>query len=163
MPDLGLEQVIALSKDAIEQIGSVFEEPDEDWLPTMVVLTAEDKLGLVGIDPEFLSNQLTKQVLAEQIIPSVLREQHAVAASFISSAWMAQGDAMGMMKLRPAQHPDRQECVMLTVATAFEARSMTALIIRHEDKPPTLGEWSEFPDPEGLFPEALRHGLARQG
>jgi hypothetical protein len=162
-----LETLTEMSKDAIESIAETFEEPDADWLPTMLVMTREETFNLVGIDPEFMASPTTKAILAEQVIPGVLREQNAIAAAFVSSAWMGTYDntkmGIGDKHLRPSQQPDRQEVVMLTLATALEAKSLTAPIIRHEDGPPTLGEWDGFDNPEGLFPEALRAGLAPQG
>lgn len=164
-PHEKLEQVIEASKEAIRGIGESFDSPDDDWLPSMLMLTGEDTMGLVGIDTEFLASPLTKQMLTEQVIPELLREHNAVAAVFTSSAWLGTYSPEDMPpSLPPAMQPDRRECVMITGATAFEAKSLTAPITRYEDKPPTLGEWTEFSgDPEGMFPEALRHGLARQG
>jgi hypothetical protein len=128
-------------------------------------------MGLAAIDPEFLAKPEHKDLLAEDVLPALLREQNAVAMVLVTSTWyieQSQEDADEHGLLQPSQHPDRREALTLMGLSQTAEALWMADITRHENAPPTLEEWKKLPNSAtkeitGRFIVPIRQALAHQG
>jgi len=149
-------------KEAVEEIGRTFDEPDDDWLPMVFLISNRGKTFDTVPVFEFMQNEGTKDLLARVVIPDLIRKTGADVFGFVASAWVLKNDgpeirpnmsdeeieaikqrvmaeisAIGGVK----NHPDRSEIVALEVISLTRYETWTADIIRHDDGPPTLAEW----------------------
>jgi hypothetical protein len=63
---------------------------------------------------------------------------------------------------KPSEHPQRKEALVLTHVTKSSAKMYVAEIHRHQDGPPTLGEWGKPTSGlavRGRFVDAMRLGI----
>jgi hypothetical protein len=161
-----LDRLTEQAKEDVELIYSEFEAPDDDLIPYMLMATGQGGLGVVGLDPEFFSNEEAKNLLAYAIMPEALREFSAQGAAFVSAAWTSDRhrDDPGPHPL-PRDDPNRREAVFALVISATEARTLQAEVTRTDDAPPVLGDWviSDSSEVEGRFARGMRQGLAPQG
>jgi hypothetical protein len=70
--------------------------------------------------------------------------------------------------IRPSQHPNRFEVLMVLAADRFSDEIYSAHIIRHDGEPPTLEKWERVDsDPAltigGRMVDPLRRALRPQG
>ena len=80
-----------------------------------------------------------------------LEEIDATAWGFWATTWMVLADEVDAAPgARPAEHPRRFEALSLSVHAADKSAIEIARIERHEDAPPTLGEWEILDEGEPL-------------
>ena len=165
------ELLLTIASEGAERVGEGFDDPDDDWAPMAMVSRADGTLLAVGIDPRFMANDGRKDMLAEEMLPAILREQEATAIVLLTSTWyvdQSRRDAAEHGFRRPSQDPNRKEAVTLMGLSLTEQALWMADIERHEDAPPTLGEWRKLPDKSvteitGRFVIPVRQALAHQG
>lgn len=129
-------------------VGRAFTKPDDDWAPVALIDTPRG-IGVVAIDTDYFADYESKQELAEQVLPALIREHKVRKIALVTSAWMSvladrpeARDAMARGELRPSQDPDRVEVVWITVMDAEVKRAWMAPILRSRRKPPKLGPWT---------------------
>ena len=124
----------------------VFTKPDDDWVP-IAFLMGPDGQATFPI-AEFMDNDRTKDLLAEFILPQVIKKFRAHTLVMVMSAWQGRTIPKGVDwqdRPRPSEDPERTEILMLIEYKAEGVtRQTVANIIRHEDSPPTLGEWDDW-------------------
>jgi hypothetical protein len=125
---------------------AVFTEPDDDWTP---VAFLETKAGLTTVPlAPYMGSPREKDILADLLLPTLIRDSQATRVVMILSVWVGTAASQEEMDspdwLPPSQQPDRTEKVLLIEYTRDGVgRQSSARIIRHDDSPPTLGEWEE--------------------
>lgn len=167
-----LEQVVEAAKDGIHGIEATFTKPTDDWQPVLVIAgergpEGEEGEGLalsvVGLDADFMANDMTKDILANEVIPQLAADTKAMAMAMVSSAWYVEAKSGADMALRPSEHPDRKEGVFVHAVALESSYFAAAEIIRTANLPPMLQAWEEKYDAdapaEGRFPEAMRAAL----
>lgn len=135
----------------VRAVSESFTEPDEDWRPIVHLYDAEDKITLallVGFE----------KYMWPDVIKALVRKTQAEFAGMVLSSWtmktppekwpavQAYLDAGGTL----SEHPDRKEVVLVSFADRGHQQVWEAEIIRYEDRPPTLGEWSLMPDADEI-------------
>lgn len=156
-----------LFKDAVEHLkGGVaavteaFTAPDDDYLPVAHLLT-EDRSYIM---PMQFRNDAEKDYMAEAVAGAAT-EFDAKVVGFVMSAWtvaIPMEDYGKPMPVRPSQHADRREVVILSVISARKQMTYAADIKRDGVNPPTLGEWGEGMDGgSGRFIESTVMALLR--
>ena len=123
-----------------------FTDPDDDWEP---ILFVEGKTG-TGMTPlgQFMRNDGSKDMLAEVVIPAVVEQFQATTVVMVLSTWTASVASKEELEpiryVPPSQRPDRREQLLIIEYTREGVtRQAFAEIIRHENSPPTLGDWDE--------------------
>lgn len=136
-----------------------FTCPDDDWLPMLFFRTTSGVLHVVAVP---MIEDRKDDVAAA--IQAMLAMNKATEAALLTSAWMVAQPAgtPGIDSLRPSQHPDRREVLVLTGVDEAAAITRLARIHRHPERPPTLGDLedtAEGPGIAGRFIDALRLGI----
>jgi hypothetical protein len=167
------EEVLGHVKDNVQEIGAGFTEPNDDWDPVALFIDREEALTVAALDYSFFSSERAKDMLAEEVLPTLVRETKAQYVAFVIGAWQVLVRGPGPLpKLLPSEHPDRVEIIGVTLVSARQAAMASAEVIRREDGPPLLSDWTtvqvEGPtDPRaglaGRFVDPLRRALTPQG
>lgn len=131
--------------------GELFTKPDDDWTPAAFLQDDDGNVsGPIGL-AEFMESQHSKDMLAETALPLVIRMFAARSIVMVLSIWSARipkeeaTEYLAGAYVAPSERPDREEKLMLIELKAEGVtRHSFAPIIRHEDAPPTLGEWEEI-------------------
>lgn len=142
----------------IRQIADHFEKPDDDFEP-VVFLHGADKTAIFPCGP-FMENETKKDLLAEIVLPKLIRELKIEEVVTVFSAWVVRRDPGEETDgPRPSEDPNRVEVVLVNritkdgvqeIVTAYQSRDPRGI------DPPTLSEfdYNEFSDRseyEGLF------------
>jgi hypothetical protein len=170
--------LVHLLRTGVEDIGSSFTEPDDDWMFVCMGRTEDDGV-VIGVDPSAFQTEETKDQLP-QLLANLAQRQGFVAYGMVISMWYVVLDKRDSPEEfdslerdrswtgpRPSEHPKRKEGVLIVGVDRFGDEAYTADIIRHDDAPPTLGEWRSWGgEPDGLqgrFIDPLRRALRHQG
>lgn len=140
----------------------VFTEPDDDWTPIAFFECADGATAAMPLSP-LMGGDIEKDVLAEVVLPAAIEHFKAKKLVLVLSVWTVENFTREEIEsgnyTRPSEHPDRKEqLTLMEYSAAGVTRYSMASIIRHEDKPPTLGEWKELPEAdtyEGRFVEPI--------
>ena len=88
------------------------------------------------------------------VLPSVIVEREAKLVGIVTMGWQRTLPSSG----------DKTECVCVTAGGKDVAvETHVAEVIRSEDGPPKLGEWTTYRDDSGAVASAVALGLASQG
>lgn len=157
-----VDELLEMLRTTAETIGNRFERPDDDWLTVCAWHDSQEQRGTLA--PLVFSNEDEKvRALAE--VSDVMRACDADVAGLVMSSWgarvtkeqVAESERRGESLPKPSQSPLRQELLLiLGKERGAPIVSMWAEIQRHDDAPPTLGEWevSEH-EMSGLFADLL--------
>ena len=163
MQDL-IEHAQRVSRKAVEDL----TEPQEDILPVMVCS------GPHGISVMLLSEMGGDDASKDQLalwMTATLVVTRAAAAVTVTTAWMTKMSLddpdvdllAGTIKEPVSERSDRVEGVALVCCSRDTEVLITAPLTRHEDRPPTLGDWIRLGDGNGMtggrFGEAMYRGL----
>lgn len=167
-----LERVVSGLKEGSEHVCAGMTEPDEDWMPVLLVCRDDGNLIVAGLDSRFMGDEESKEALSMVVIPGMIFMHDGIAAGLLSSAWMvdhprADIDQSGRAwsEIRPSQDPRRKEVVHISAQAGDNTHWMaTAEIIRSPTTPPMLSEWTDITgkgaEQAGRMPDAIRRGLA---
>lgn len=138
-------------KDGVEAVGKSFEQPDDDWMPVLFLLDADNQGTWVGIDGRFMASPESKNRLMRDVIKPMIAASGAKKMATVFSAWGVQLDKdeveeRGAPSVPPSKHPDRMEMVMVTCFDSEKVVSYQANIQRDDENPPTLAAWEELPE-----------------
>jgi hypothetical protein len=138
------DQVATLARKMPE---SLFTDPDDDWTP-VAFLEGPQGIAQMPLEP-FMEDDQTKDILADTILPQLITETKTTRVIMVLSVWTSATSASLLHEtgkyVPPSQHDDRREAVYLIEYTRDGVQRQThADIIRHETKPPSLGEWSQI-------------------
>lgn len=139
----------ASARDALNTL----DTPDEDIIP---VLLTHGKRGL-GITALMMPDDEAKEKIAQMMIASIAFAE-ATEVIFICTAWMGPPNALDVP---PSQHPDRMERVILVHQQSTDKCDLYAApVIRHDNRPPDLGQWEEMGGAMGgRFGDAIESGM----
>jgi hypothetical protein len=150
-----LEAVFSAALTGVVGTEEDFSEPDDDWLPIMLLIDDHRGLSVAAIDGQFMADDEAKEMLAQSVIPRLVKEVDAVAVAFVSSTWMSRGPRLPGASVpavvepetgevrprRPSEDPNRIEAVVVVACSLKGEITAVAEIQRTDDAPPTLGEW----------------------
>lgn len=127
----------------------LFTEPDDDWEP-VAFLEGEEGRMMIPLG-SMMGDEQAKDLLTSLLLPHVIKKTKARSLVMVLSIWQSKRSAKILNEedkyIPPSQCQDRTEHVMVTEYTAEGVqRKAFAQIHRHEDKPPTLGEWEQMDD-----------------
>lgn len=153
------------------QLGeTMFTEPDDDWEPMIFLKPGDESEGwpILPVGP-FMQSNATKNILAEAVIPSAVERFQATEVVMILSTWTSENSSKMLHETGeykpPSEQDDRKELLMLSeIKSTGAGRHAFAPIERHEDGPPTLGEWEELEqeaDITGRFVEPVVRALKK--
>jgi hypothetical protein len=139
----------ASARDALNGL----DGPAEDIIP---VLLTHGKRGL-GITALTMPDDAAKEKVAQLMIASIAFAE-ATECVFICTAWMGPPNEMDVP---PSQHPDRMERVILVHQQSTDKCNLYAApVIRHDNRPPDLGQWEEMGGAMGgRFGDAIEYGM----
>jgi len=136
-----------------------FTSPEDDWAPMLFFRTPTGVMHVVAVP---MIEDRKDEIAAA--IQALLAMNKATEAAMLTSAWMVALPAgtSDIDSLRPSQHPERREVLVLTGVDEGTAITRVAFISRHPDRPPTLEpleDTAEGPGIAGRFIDALRLGI----
>lgn len=136
-----------------------FTSPQDDWAPMLFFRSPAGVMHVVAVP--MIEGRKDDIAMA---IAAMLKMNQATEAVLLTSAWMvARPAGTGSIEnLRPSEHPDRREALVLTGVDEATAITRVAPINRHTDRPPTLEpleDTAEGPGIAGRFIDALRLGI----
>jgi len=157
--------LLELTKSRVEQIAKDFTEPDDDFIPVLMVRAHNDQVAIIGLMGD-MNSQSEKDDMAKFMMAAcaVLR---AKEVSFVSSAWAAKAIPKEEFEsgdfVMPRDRPDRIEVVNIMHSTSDGDTMSTSEISREDGKPPTIGGW-EVVGGEGIklggrFGDAIHDGM----
>lgn len=137
------EMVAVLAAKMPEEI---FTKPDDDWTPVAFLETPDGQVTM-PLAP-YMGSPQEKDVLSGMLLPAAITEMKASRLVMVLSVWVGKAKSKEEFEsedfVPPSQQPERVEKVMIMEYTREGiTRSTSALIIRHENAPPTLGEWED--------------------
>lgn len=144
--ELDLFDQVAITAASLPK--AVFTKPDDDWVPIAFLEGPEGQATFPIAD--FMDNDRSKDLLAEFILPQAISKFRAHTVVMVLSAWQGRNIPKGVDwqdRPRPSEDPERKEILILVeYKREGVTRHTVADIIRHEDSPPTLGEWDNWGD-----------------
>lgn len=147
-------ELVTAARLAARDSVNALDRPDEDIIPALVLKRPGDLkiLSFEVIDDAHGS-------LADYIMALTACSQ-ATEVALIVTAWMIDNPSTEDMNsgIRPSQHPDRVETVVLAYSAGDGCQVWTARLTRHENRPPDMGLWESCPA-GGMFATALSNGL----
>jgi len=130
--------------DAIQTICSSFTDDADDFEP---VFYMETKQG-TGVAPvrQFMCDEEGKALMAEAVIPLLVREYTPDAIAFIASAWAVTPQELKLSETYGqgeslADSPFRAEIVSAVVVVHGDTEMALAYIERRPGQPPTLSKF----------------------
>jgi len=122
-----------------------FTQPDDDW-DSIVYFQINDDEGDVAIGnlKHVLSQHWGNRDAIVLKLAQEMSQRNAVRVALVLNFWTKPDDDS---EVAPEKHPDRGEALIILLADSEDAVEWKALIERHEDSPPTLGEWACSPAP----------------
>jgi hypothetical protein len=161
-----IEHAKSKSRECCEEL----EAPDADIMPLML-FTGPRGLGVMPLG-QVMDDDDTKDE-GSLWMTATLAVSLASEVVIVTTAWMVdipfeEAEARGVdlktatMQTPVREQPDRTETIVLMCADGERAVMVSAPLARYPDKPPTLGEWTEWPQPEamrGRFGNAIQLGL----
>lgn len=146
--------------------------------PTVFMLMYKDRewgAGVVGGLESLFVNDTGKDIAA-MVMRKISKEAKPLATAFVTEAWVVKTtidkrrevlDDQGEMKVRPMDHPDRIEAVIIIVETHNKHCMISWEIVREDGKAPwlksmDLGEWMDKSDNklEGRFTGLLEENYS---
>lgn len=145
--------------EVVEEIRTTLP-PDGDFMPVVHVFDDESRMTVVGLDTQLLSTSFGKQFLFEGLLCPMVDRLGGRQVVCVMTAWMlAMNGEDAEEKMREAMesglenHPEHVECVIVNGIDPLHTHIRTAQITRHENAPPTLGEWDIWPSGENIVLE----------
>lgn len=153
-----------IMKKAVENIGNEFEYSDDDWMPVMGLVPQEGENVMLALDGRWLENDETKHRLVTEVMIPAINGIGAKTLATVFSAWVAQAPKGSKIEdlPRPSESPDRKEVVVITAMDSFNVKTWMIEILRSEDSPPELAEWTEYDENDGVkgsFVEEIQAAL----
>jgi hypothetical protein len=148
-------QSVSTGADAV--LHDLLEAPDEDWVPILVAIGADETLNIVGVPGELLDTDASKTLLADILIPAIAEECGAQALCLMVGAWMRQGPG----ELEEVRALEPTEALSVVAVTRTRTVHRLGRVTRRGDSVPVL-EWEDpVYDAEvgGRFPDAMRRAL----
>jgi hypothetical protein len=149
-----------------ERAAVEFTDPDDDWAPIWLVLTA-NRATVISPGPR------VEKYEAVDYVARLARRWGATALGHLHSSWIVtdpEAVAIATQRHGDTEGLPRQEVVLLATYTAGHARQYTAQINRHQEAPPTLEPFELIVDTatseihvQGAMVTPLLNALARVG
>lgn len=140
-----MEQRVQGVKDVVARIGDDFTNPEDDWAGMMIF----DRDGGYALMPLMFDDDDSKDFYATVFIPMVIRQQKPWLVCQLQSAWTVAKKMDDLHEdlrdIRPSQHPEREECLILIAVAIEQVQFWMAKIIRFKNKPPKLAPWTLQP------------------
>lgn len=124
-------------------------EPDDDWVPMLLVATGTGEAGTLPLT-EFFVDDERRTILAEKVLPALIEDMDVRELVIVNSVWVGEPiEIDGVKHARsPREDENRTEAVLVVSINADRIDRYMARITRHADKPPTLEGWEHDP---GIF------------
>jgi hypothetical protein len=137
--ELSLAQLTEFLQGAVEAIGEDLD-PDADWAPTAFLISPGNEMVLIST--EGWSNEREFEAYIARLCREII-ERRAKAFAMVSTIWTLEMSAEELARLtvRPRDHPDKVEAVLIATYSAHANVTAQAVIERHPNSPPTLKEW----------------------
>jgi hypothetical protein len=143
----------------VDRVGRTLA-PGDDWMPVLLIEGREGR-AVVGLS-DLLSSEPAKTFAAEELMPALLRQEHARMFGLVITAWVTASEQAEPLLLPPSQDPDRFEAVVASVADAARHEVWVAPIERRADAPPALGQWERLRAASAQLVEPLLRAIARE-
>jgi len=134
--------------------------PEQSWGSTVIMEDYDRRLS-PPLPFEEMCENLGKEMVANNVLPSLALAVHAKRVIFALEAWGLQSETERIELTGPiSEHPDKMEMLVLLDVRAVGVVKMSRAEIKRDGiSPPSLSEW-EDEEPEsgkhgGLFVEAL--------
>jgi hypothetical protein len=152
MPDPTFEEFRDTTLANARTVGADLTKPDDDWAHVLLMLTP-DRPMIVMLN-DLLNTRAGKESLPG-VLAELFRRHRPSLAALVVSCWhrrvldhgplaaltMHMLDTYGV-----STDPQRQELLMVDVASSARDEQWYADIQRHPQKPPTLGPWRVVTD-----------------
>lgn len=168
----------ALLINGAREVGRKFTHPEDDWHPIWAVLT-QDQGTIIETGAREANDPRAKTKIT-QYVADFARRRGAIAIGSLMSTWQVILDVekLGEQRVREIERQvraqdgstegieGRVERLLVITYTAGNVESQHAPINRHDNAPPTLGEFAAIGDLdhlEGRMTEPLQEALRRIG
>lgn len=142
------EQQVRSVLEAVEEVGNRFTDPDDDWMPTLMLFRQQSK-------NIFMMPDMTPmvKVALPYYIADLIQEVRPEYAAIVLSTWQVKTRQDSPMhdtstemiaRFGARNHPDRIEVIVVQLADKQSNQMWCAEIKRYPDKPPTLDIWEEM-------------------
>ena len=151
------DQFVKYLKESVQEIALKLT-PEADW--DTIFFLFNDQTGMYKVLPSFTNDQ-DKNLYFKLIIPTMIQENEVTMCGFILTAW-AVDDSLSSSKteVRPSQHPDRIEILIIEALSADKNLSILFKIKRQKGKHPILELWRQDDEhSEGRFVEPIMKAL----
>lgn len=146
---MDFDEFATMVRDGVDHVGHGFTSPDDDW-STMAFLEHGHDITLVA-----LALETTPQIVAA--VRGLIAQTKATKIALVTSTWMVDllevtdpdiRAKFGRDEIMPEDYdgPGKYESVVVSVFDAEIIKAWNAIIERHPDAPPTLGEWQPLGD-----------------
>ena len=161
------DAVIESAKNGVTHNEALFDHPDDDFEPVLLIGRPDKALIVVGIERDFFDSERSKDLLSDIIIPGACLQFDAAVACMISSIWLVEAALDGTpldISIAPSQNPRRIEAVMVVAMSSERSEQWMAEIVR-SDLPPVLKPWKLMFSEQGnvkvvgRMADGLREGL----
>lgn len=157
------EELVTQIQQVAEKIATTMSEVDDDWAPVIIF---GDQQRVIGLKTLLFADDAEKEETIRSL-PALLSEHQATLAGMVMSSWMAPGDCSGPEYIRPSEHPERQEILIVAGIDQHGIDCQVADIIRRSSGGPLLSDWRPLgsENPEGQVSiqspwlDAVRAGL----
>lgn len=163
--DMGEFDMFEYVRLGARNVGTTFSSPDDDWAP-IAFLKNSSGMGVMPLG-ELMGDENTKELLATEILPKVIKTTQAHTIVLALSAWTVKlEENEDVYGIPPSQHPRRDEQLFICEYTPYGVGRLAVATINRDGKnPPTLGEWEdqEHDKMTGMFVDPIVSALAQVG
>jgi hypothetical protein len=111
--------------------------PEGDWPPALAFRAGND-FKVVPADP-LMALAAADPMAATRALVHLVESESVDSFALIATAWQAPSCS----ELRPSEHPERSEMLLLTVGDGNQQQILCADIVREHRKSPRLASWIE--------------------
>jgi hypothetical protein len=141
-----MDEFLNVGKTLVKEIGEGFKEPDDDWTMWLLMEVKAGEVMVVELPAEWANSDLMKEAIG-RLLAEYAKKVRLLKVGLVSSSWQVEGtkkDLEALQRIRPSQHPNRFEAVLVVGVDPEIQKMISARIIRTETEPPKLADWQDM-------------------
>lgn len=142
-----MDDFLNVGKSLVKEIGESFKEADDDWTMWLMLEVKSGEVMVIELPSEWANSDMIKEALG-QILAEYAKKVRLLKVGLVSSSWQVEGTKKDLentlQRVRPSEHPNRFEAVLVVGVDPEIQKMISARIIRTETEPPKLSEWQDM-------------------